>query len=154
VTAGKPGNIANLQAAGAARTAAAAARAEAALDQMTRSRDPITFRSLAAAAGVSLDFLYRHTALRDRVVYLRARQQAQPAEARTAPPDPRQPSNVIAALTAQLADARRRYREENAELARALEAAHGENLLLRRRLGHQPAESVPAGGQPGTPPDH
>jgi len=152
VTAGKPGNIANLQAAGAARTAAAAARAEAALNPMTRGKDPITFRGLAAAAGVSLDFLYRHPALRDRVVYLRARQQAQPPARQAAPPDPGQSSSVIVALTAQLADTRRRYREENAELLRALEAAHGENLLLRRRLAHQPAEPVSSGGQPDTPP--
>jgi uncharacterized protein DUF6262 len=152
VTARKPGNIANLQAAGTARTAAAAARAEAALDQMTRGKDRITFRGLAAAAGVSLDFLYRHPALRDRVVYLRARQQAQPPARRAAPPDPGQSSSVIAALTAQLADTRRRYREENAELLRALQAAHGENLLLRRRLGHQSAEPVSSGGQPDTPP--
>jgi hypothetical protein len=153
VTADKPGNIASLQAAGAARTAAAAARAEAALHQMTRGKDPITFRGLAAKAGVSLDFLYRHTALRDRVIYLRARQHAQPPARHSAPPDPGQPGNVIAALTAQLADARRRYREENAELRRALEAAHGENLLLRRALGHQPAGPVPAPGQPATPSD-
>ena len=153
MTAGKPGNIANLQAAGAARTAAAAARAAAALDQMTRAKDPITFRGLAARAGVSLDFLYRHAALRDRVICLRARQQAQPPARQTAPPDPGQPSNVIAALTAQLAEARRRYRDENAELRRALEAAHGENLLLRRALGHQPAGPVLSAGQPGTPPD-
>jgi hypothetical protein len=143
VTADKPGNLANLQAAGAARTAATAARAEAALDQMTRNRDPVTFRGLAAAAGVSLDFLYRHAALRDRVTQLRARQQSEPPAARAAPPSPAQPSSVIAALTAQLADAKRRYREENTELRRALEAAHGENLQLRRRIATIRQNPVP-----------
>jgi hypothetical protein len=145
VTAARPGNLANLKAAAAARTAAATARAEAALGKMTRDGDAITFRGLAARAGVSLDFLYRNTALRDRVAYLRARQQARPPAAPAATPGPGQPSSVIAALTAQLADARHRYREENTELRRALEAAHGENLLLRRRLGHQSAEPSPAG---------
>jgi hypothetical protein len=147
VTADKPGNIANLQAAGAARTAAAAARAEAALDRMTRSKDPITFRGLAAAAGVSLDFLYRHTALRDRIAYLRDRQRTVPATTArpaAAPGGTVQVSNVVAALTAQLAEARRRHREETTALRQALEAAHGENLLLRRSLGSHAGSDDPA----------
>ncbi len=42
-------------------------------------------------------------------------------------------------LTAQLADLKRRHREETAALRQALEQAHGENLILRRRLaGHAP----------------
>jgi hypothetical protein len=53
----------------------------------------------------------------------------------TAPGDPVQVSNVVAALTAQLAETRRRHREETTALRQALEAAHGENLLLRRSLG-------------------
>ena len=44
-------------------------------------------------------------------------------------------SNVIRALTAQLAELRRRHREEVDELRAALAAAHGENLQLRRKLG-------------------
>ena len=50
VTAGRPGNLANLQKATAARTAATTGRAEAALDHMLRTGQPITFRGLAAAA--------------------------------------------------------------------------------------------------------
>lgn len=153
MTAGKPGNLANLKAAGAARTAAATARAETALRQMTRNGDTITFRGLAARAGVSLDFLYRNAALRDRVALLRARQQTQPAAARAAPAQPG--TSVVATLTAQLADVKRRYHEENTELRRALEAAHGENLLLRRRLGQQPEDPCSvAGDQAGSPPAH
>ncbi len=84
-----PGNLPNLQKATAARTAAATARAEAALTAMIKAGEPVTFRGLAAHAGVSLDFLYRNTAV----------------------------------------------------LRQALEQAHGENLLLRRRLaaGRDPA---------------
>ena len=42
---------------------------------------------------------------------------------------------MIRTLTAQLAELRRRHRDEVTTLKRALEAAHGENLELRRRLG-------------------
>jgi hypothetical protein len=142
VTAGRPGNLANLQKAAAARTAATTARAEAALDHMLRTGQPITFRGLAAAAPASLDFLYRNPAIRQRIEQLRAQQQARPAQHRDTGPD--QPGNVIAALTGQLTQLRRRHREEVAELRRTLEVAQGENLLLRRRLGHQHTEPSPA----------
>jgi len=142
MTAGRPGNLANLNKAAAARTSATTARAEAALDHMLRTGQPITFRGLAAAAPVSLDFLYRTPAIRQRIEQLRAQQQARPAQHRDKGPD--QTGNVIAALTGQLTQLKHRHREELADLRRALEAAHGENLLLRRRLGHQHTESSPA----------
>jgi hypothetical protein len=43
-------------------------------------------------------------------------------------------STLVRRLSQQLADTRRRHREEIAELRRALEAAHGELLILRRQL--------------------
>ena len=95
-----------------------------------------TAPGLAAAAPVSLDFLYRNPAIRQRVEHLRAQQQARPARRRDAGPD--QPGNVIAALTGELTQLKRRHREEITDLQHALQAAHGENLMLRRRLGHQP----------------
>jgi hypothetical protein len=42
---------------------------------------------------------------------------------------------VVLTLTAQLAELRRRHRDEVDTLKQALETAHGENLELRRRLG-------------------
>lgn len=138
MTADKPGNVANLKAAGAARTAASVTRAEAALARMARSGEPVTFRGVARAAGVSLDFLYRSTALRDRIAHLRDRQRTVPATTArpaAAPGGTVPVSSVVGALTAQLAEARRRHREETTALRQALEAAHGENLLLRRSLG-------------------
>lgn len=66
---------------------------------------------------------------------LRARPQASQAR-RDARQD--QSGNVIAALTGELTQLKRRHREEIAELQHALQAAHGENLMLRRRLGRQP----------------
>ena len=104
---------------------------------MLRAGQPVTFRGLAAAAPVSLDFLYRNPAIRQRVEQLRAQQQAPAAPARKPGTQPDQPGNVIAALTGELAQLKSRHRERIAELHRALQAAHGENLILRRRLGQQ-----------------
>jgi hypothetical protein len=44
---------------------------------------------------------------------------------------------VVRALTAQIADLKRRHRAETEQLQAALAVAHGENLELRRQLGRQ-----------------
>ena len=117
------GNPGNLRRAAAAKSAAAQARAQDGLEQMLRRGDPITFRGLAQTAGVSLDFLYRTGEIRSRVEQLRARQQtAPPAPAQA--PGPDQPGSVIRTLTAQLAELKRRHRDEISTLRQALEAAH------------------------------
>ena len=150
MTVQRPGNLENLKAAAAARTAATTARADAGLREMLRTGQPITFRGLARHAGVSLDFLYSSTTLRQRIQQLRDQQRTQLSGAasrhdatRDAPAcvaGPETASSVVATLTAQLTDLRRRHREEITRLRRELEAAHGENLILRRRLtaGHDP----------------
>ena len=128
------GNPDNLRRAAVRRSAAAQARAEQGLRELIRRGEPITFRGLAATAGVSLDFLYRTGEIRRRVEQLRGQQQASPPALAT-PADPDQPGSVVRTLTAQLAELRRRHRDEIHALNQALEAAHGENLELRRRLG-------------------
>jgi len=150
MTVHRPGNLENLKAAAAARTAATAARADAGLREMLRTGQPITFRGLARHAGVSLDFLYSSTTLRQRIQQLRDQQRTQLSgaasrhDATGAAPagvaGPETASSVVATLTAQLTDLKRRHREEITRLRRELEAAHGENLILRRRLtaGHDP----------------
>ena len=151
----RPGNLENLKAAAAARTAGTATRADAGLREMLRTGQPVTFRGLARHAGVSLDFLYSSTALRQRVQQLRDQQRIQPGSTtsrggttgddQAGAPSPETTSSVVATLTAQLTDLKRRHREETAALRQALEQAHGESLLLRRRIaghGHDPA---PAG---------
>jgi hypothetical protein len=130
------GNPGNLRQAAAAKSAAAKARAEDGLTQMSRNGDPITFRSLARTAGVSLDFLYSTPEIRRRVEHLRAQQNAKPPPLRI-PADPDQPGSVIRTLTTQLTELKRRHHDEMNALKHALEAAHGENLELRRRLGHR-----------------
>lgn len=129
------GNPDNLRQAAARKSFAAKTRAEQGLQQMIRHRQPITFRGLARIAGVSLDFLYRTAEIRNRVEQLRAQQQTNPPAPAT-PASADQPSSVVRTLTAQLAELKRRHRDELAALKQALEAAHGENLELRRRLGH------------------
>ena len=86
------GNPGNLRQAAAAKSAAAKARAENGLTQISRNGDPITFRSLARIAGVSLDFLYRTPEIRRRAEHLRAQQNARPSPPRI-PADPDQPGS-------------------------------------------------------------
>ena len=131
------GNPDNLRRAAARKSAAAQARAEQGLREMLRRGEPITFRGLSAAAGVSLDFLYRTGDIRRRVEQLRDQQQAAPPTAATRA-EPEQPGSIVRTLTAQLAELKRRHRDEIRALNQALEAAHGENLELRRQLGRRP----------------
>lgn len=133
------GNPENLRAAAQRKHRAANERAETALDVLIAAGDPITFRGLAKAAGVSIDFLYR-SPLRGRVERARAdRQRTPPVRAQ---PDlelngPPSQSNVVRALTAQITELKRRHRDETQRLQAALAAAHGENLELRRQLARR-----------------
>ncbi|MGW3661061.1 DUF6262 family protein [Streptomyces sp. NPDC005151] len=138
------GNPDNLRQAAARKSAAAQARAEKGLREMIRCGQPITFRGLAQTADVSLDFLYRCIEIRQRVEQLRAQQRSHPPRA-TAPPPDDSPSSVVRTLTAQLAELKRRHRDELQDLRQALEVAQSENLELRRRLGprHGLAPSPP-----------
>ena len=128
------GNPDSLRAAATRKSAAAKTRAETGIRDLIRRNEPITFRGLAKTSGVSLDFLYRTPDIRRRVEQLRAQQHPTPPTTNQRP-DPDQPSSAIRTLTAQLAELKRRHRDEVGALERALEAAHGENLELRRRLG-------------------
>jgi hypothetical protein len=129
------GNPDNLRAAARRKHQAAVARATTALDLLERDGKPVTFRGLAKAAGVSVDFLYRSP--------LRAQNEQLRSARDSAPPAPRSveaceiptQSNVVRALTAQIADLKQRHRAETEQLQAAVAAAHGENLELRRLLG-------------------
>lgn len=140
------GNPDNLRAATQRKRQAATQRAETGLAALIASDEPITFRGLAKTAGVSIDFLYR-SPLRARVEQLRADQQRTPPAARAPEIKIEQPpsqSNVVRALTTQLAELKRHHRAELARLEAALAAAQGENLELRRRLGRSPSANRPA----------
>ena len=68
--------IATLRQAAAAKREAATARAETGIRKLTKTGQPVTFRAVAAASGVSVDFLYRHPELRARIERLRGHQPA------------------------------------------------------------------------------
>ncbi len=129
------GNPENLRAAAERKHHAAITRATTGLDALERDGTPVTFRGLAKAAGVSVDFLYR-SPLRARIEQLRT-------ERDSAPPAPRSVevsatatrSNVVRALTVQIVELKQRHRAETEHLRAALAAAQGENLELRRQLG-------------------
>ena len=93
------GNPDNLRQAAARKSAAAQARAEQGLREIIRRNEPITFRGLAQTAGVSPDFLYRCTPIRQRVQQLRAQQLNTPPPAAT-PAQDGTPSSVVRTLTA------------------------------------------------------
>jgi hypothetical protein len=122
--------ITTLRQAAAAKREAAVARAETGIRALTKTAQPVTFRAVAAAGGVSVDFLYRHPDLRARIQRLRGHQPAPAAQ--TSSRDHAAASSVVATLTARLTELRRELTETKTQLA----AAHGELLTLRRHPGH------------------
>jgi hypothetical protein len=123
--------IATLRRAAAAKRDAAVTRAETGIRALTKTGQPITFRAVAAAGGVSVDFLYRHPGLRARIERLRRHKPAPPGH--TPPGEPgNHTSSVVATLTARLTELRRELAETKTQLA----AAHGELLALRRYPGN------------------
>jgi tRNA(Arg) A34 adenosine deaminase TadA len=97
------------------------------LEEVVASHQPVTFRAVARAGNVSIDFLYREAGLRARIEELRAAgRSAEPVEAPSR-------STVVHSLTQQL----RELRAENQDLRRRLEAAHGEIVVLKRTGGRR-----------------
>lgn len=139
------GNTAALLAAAQRKSEAARARADAGIRALIKAHEPITFEAVAEAAHVSKDFLYRTPELRDRITSLRARtatqRAARPVEAVLVDSQ----SSVVRTLTAKLTEERAQHRTEIAELQRALQAAHGE-LLQLRRLHEAETRGTVAGG--------
>lgn len=130
------GNVDNLRKAATAKRAAAIARAEKGLREVLRDGAPVTFENIAARGSVSKDFLYRNQHLRERIEQLRRQQTTNPAPAAATETDPlREDSNgVIRTLTTKLIEEKQRHRQEITALRKELAAAHGQILLLSRKL--------------------
>jgi Family of unknown function (DUF6262) len=92
--------VALLRAAAARKSAAANQRADAGIRRLLRSGEPISFRGIARAGGVSIDFLYRNQELRQRIEQLRG-QRAHARRAATPDAAPGE-SSVVAVLRARL----------------------------------------------------
>jgi hypothetical protein len=125
-----------LRRAAQAKRQAATARADAAMRQLIKEKDDINFRSVARAAGVSLDFLYASAELRQRIEKLRAQQAAGTASRAPAQPAAAGQDDIVHVLTTKLRQERDARRAAISELETQLAAAHGELLRLRRLL-HQ-----------------
>lgn len=120
-----------LRQASADKRAQAVARAEAGIRSLIKNRQDINFRTVARAAGVSLDFLYNHPDLRQRIETFRKQQQI------AVPEQPEKGSDygtVLHTLTQTLRRERADNRARIQELEQRLAAAHGELLHLRRVL--------------------
>jgi Family of unknown function (DUF6262) len=126
-----------LRRAAAAKHQAAISRAEAGIRRLTKAGQPVTFRGVASAGGVSVDFLYRHPELRMRIERLRNQQRKHSGQPTATDLTPRgeQHSNVVSTLTARLAETRRELTTVKEQLA----IAQGELLALRRRAQSWPS---------------
>lgn len=107
---------------------------EKALKDARKTRNPVSVTSIARAAGVSTDFIYRRPVLRPQVEALRrARRDAAPDDTHPCATETAA-STLVGRLAQQLPTERRKHREDVAQLQAALAAAHGELLALRRQL--------------------
>lgn len=134
--------IAHLQAAAARRHDDVEKRAKSALKAMSRAGEPITFVAVARAAGISTDFLYRHPGLRTRIEDLRCSTTPHRRAPADQPHERLETSSAVRMLSAQIKQMRAKHREEITRLERALAAAHGENLRLRRAAAANPMSSL------------
>jgi hypothetical protein len=126
--------IAALTDAARRKSAAKVRAAEKAIARLVKQGEPVTFQRVQREARVSHSFLYGHPQLRRRIEQLRQRQVPERAERASTGRNGQPDGNVVTVLTAQLARLKQAHREEVAALRRALEAAHGENLALRREM--------------------
>lgn len=115
-----------LKAAAAARTRTATQQADQALRRMVADNRTITIAAVAREAGVSPDFLYQQTALRQRIMVLRGdRRGTSPVLKEQQRNDD---TNIVLILKQRLA----LERSARVEAERLLAVAHGELLALRR----------------------
>lgn len=121
-----------LRQAAQAKRQAAITRAETAIRTLIKGKQEINFRSVARAAGVSLDFLYGNDDLRTRIEKLRDQQKARPVPAPG--PEHADSSDIVHILTGKLRRERDTRRIAVSQLEEQLAAAHGELLRLRRLL--------------------
>ena len=117
-----------LRSAAGARSLAAEQRARRALTGLDRRGAAITFRSVAAEAGVSVRFLYGHAELRAAIEQLREGPQHLPSRV---PRRERVSEESLRARLHGVLDENKRLRCENAQLREELALVHGQVRELK-----------------------
>ena len=130
----RPDNPAPLAKAAARRHELTRSRAIQALRELDRAGTPVTFASVATAAGISRSWLYTQADIRHQIQQLR---DTSASTAGTAIPARQRATD--ASLRSQLAAALERNRqlaEENSRLRRQLARALGDQRTARRQSGN------------------
>jgi hypothetical protein len=111
-----------IRAAAATRSDDAAGRARRVLREMGKRGSAVSFAAIAAAAGVSRQFLYTHAELRREIEHVRTQQHGELSRLPVA--ERASDASIRRRLRAALDD-NQRLREENTRLREELALAHG-----------------------------
>jgi len=126
-----------LAAAAARRHQLTRARAIQALRELDRAGSPVTFASVAGAAGISRSWLYTQPDIRDQIRQLRGT--CSPSPASTVPASQRATDTSLRARLTAVLQRNQQLAEENARLRRQLAHALGDHRSTRTRSGNNPA---------------
>jgi hypothetical protein len=126
-----------LAAAAARRHQLTRARAIQALRELDRAGSPVTFASVAGAAGISRSWLYTQPDIRDQIRELRSTRSPGPGSA--IPASQRATSTSLRARLTAALQRNQQLAEENARLRRQLARALGNQRSTRTRSGNDPA---------------
>jgi hypothetical protein len=119
-----------LQDAASRRSSDAIARGRAALAELARRGERVTFQAVAREAGVSPQWLETHTELRTEIERARATR-VTPAAGHGAPAAERSSEASLRQRVEGLLDENRRLRQQNAELREELALAYGHQREAR-----------------------
>ena len=125
-----------LAAAAARRHQLTRARAIQALRELDRAGSPVTFASVAGAAGISRSWLYTQPDIRDQIRELRSTRGPGPASA--IPASQRATEHSLRARLTTALQRNQQLAEENARLRRQLARALGDHRSTRTRSGNNP----------------
>ena len=126
-----------LAAAAARRHQLTRARAIQALRELDRAGSPVTFASVAGAAGISRSWLYTQPDIRDQIRQLRGTPSPGPASA--IPASQRATDTSLRARLTATLHRNQQLAEENARLRRQLARALGDQRTTRTRSSNNPA---------------
>ena len=131
----RPEAPAPLAAAAARRHQLTRARAIQALRELDRAGSPVTFASVAGAAGISRSWLYTQRDISDQIRELRSTRSTGPA----IPASQRATDTSLRARLTAALQRNKQLAEENARLRRQLARALGDQRSARTRSGNNPA---------------